>query len=314
MTDHPLHQPPASRPAAADATAMAGIEPRVEPATLTSADGLTLFYRDYAPGPEAAPGARPLLCLHGLTRNSADFADFAAHMAASRRVVAADIRGRGRSDWAADPDSYALPTYVADVTALMTHAGLDRAVVVGTSMGGLIAMGLAATVPARLAGVVLNDIGAEIGVAGLNRIAGYVGQDMAFRSWDAATAAVRALNAPFFADFTNADWATWTRRLCRERADGTVAFDYDPAIARSLGGEATVPADLWGAFDALSPFPTLAVRGALSDILTDRTLAAMVARKPDLETVVVENRGHTPTLTEPAVLSSLHRFLKGLDT
>ena len=276
--------------------------------TYTSADGLDLFYRDYHPD-AAGP---PLLCLHGLTRNSADFEDFARIFSTDYRVVAADVRGRGNSQWADDAEAYAIPTYVRDVLALADAASLDKFVVVGTSMGGLIGMSLAAAAHDRLAGIVLNDIGAELAPEGLNRIGGYVGRGRDFTRWEDAADALRALNEPFFPDFTAADWLDWAKRLFRQRDDGVIVFDYDPRIAESLSTGATVPTDLWAVFDALADIPTLVVRGELSDILTRDTVQAMKARKPDLATVEVPNRGHAPILNEPAAVDAIATFLKGL--
>lgn len=283
-----------------------------------SSDGLTLAYRDYpGPGPGLGQGPGPgeravLVCLHGLTRNSADFEDFAEIFGADHRLLAVDVRGRGLSDPDPVPERYHVGTYVADLIALLDREGLERVVCVGTSMGGLMTMVLAAQAPDRLQGAVLNDIGAEIGAEGLTRITAYVGRDTVLPDWPRAVAALKLINARFFPDFTGQDWQRWARRLIRERPDGQLEFAYDPQIgevARAAGG---APADLWALFDALKPIPTLAVRGAMSDILTADTLAAMQARKPDLRTVEVPNRGHAPILNEPVAVDAIKAFLGDL--
>jgi pimeloyl-ACP methyl ester carboxylesterase len=180
-------------------------------------------------------------------------------------------------------------------------------------MGGILALLLAATRPETLAGVVLNDVGPVVDPAGLARIAGYVGKPTEASSWDAAAEAVRALNAPFFPGFGHEDWLRFARRTFRVGDDGLLRPDYDPAIAGATRAGGAVPADLWSFFAALGPIPTLAIRGELSDILSDATLREMAARKPDLETLRVANRGHAPTLDEPECVAAIARFLARLD-
>ena len=155
-----------------------------EERSVSTPDDLTLFARDYAA--VGAPRGAPVLCLHGLTRSSADFEIVAPRLATQgRRVIAPDIRGRGRSDRDPQPLRYRPDIYVQDVLTLLDELGIAEAVVVGTSMGGLMAMLLAALVPARITAAVLNDVGPVISPAGLARIAAYVGKSAAFVSWDA---------------------------------------------------------------------------------------------------------------------------------
>lgn len=287
-----------------------------------AADGTALAARDYA----AAEGeARlPVVCLHGLTRSSRDFEAVAPWIAGQgRRVLAADVRGRGRSGRAADPASYQPPVYVADLIALMDALGVARAHVVGTSMGGLIAMTLAALAPGRLAGAVLNDIGPELAPAGLGRIAGYAGQGAQVESWEEAAAYARRTNAAAFPHYADDDWAAFARRLFREEG-GRPVLDYDPAImipasdgqAKDPGGDgdgeapAAAP-DLWPLFDALAAGgrPLLLVRGATSDLLTAETAAAMRARAPQMIYAEVAGVGHAPMLTEPQARAAIAEFL-----
>ena len=271
-------------------------------------DGLRLYYRDY-------PGAHdrvPVLCLHGLTRNSADFEDLAPHLASTRRVLALDVRGRGRSDRDPDPGRYHAGTYVGDVAGLLAALGIERVILVGTSMGGIIGMIHGAAHPGGLAGLVLNDIGPEIDPAGLARIAGYVGRGGPVASWKEAAAAVRAINGIAFPDADDAFWDRFARRTYREEAQGRIVPAYDPRIADAMADAGAAPADMWPIFDLLKDIPILVIRGARSDILSADTLSAMQQRHPDLESVTVPGRGHAPALDEPSARAAIDSFLARL--
>jgi len=272
----------------------------------TTRDGLRLFCRDY-PGP--TPAGVIALCLHGLTRNSRDFEDLAPRLACARRVLCLDVRGRGRSARDPEPTHYVPSTCAHDVLELLDEAGIARVAVIGTSMGGILALLLAALRPAALAGVVLNDIGPEIDPKGIARIASYVGRTLDVASWEGAAESMRALNAPAFPDFARADWLRFARRTFREEADGRLRPDYDSAIGEGTRGGSAVPADLWPLFGLLQTIPALVIRGALSDILSEVTLAKMAKAKPDLEILRVANRGHAPTLDEPECVAAIERFL-----
>ncbi|MFQ5697114.1 MAG: alpha/beta fold hydrolase [Myxococcota bacterium] len=276
--------------------------------TFRSRDGLRLYYRDY-PG----PGDRvPVLCLHGLTRSSRDFADLAPHLAATRRVLCGDVRGRGRSEWDPKPERYAPATYVEDVAELLRDAEVPQVVVIGTSMGGILAMGLAASHPGALVGVVLNDIGPVVDPRGLERIAGYVGKSEPVSSWAEATRAAQTVHGHAFPDYGPADWERFARRTLREAPDGRLVADYDPAIAQGLARGTAAPADLWPLFEPLARVPVLVLRGALSDILSSATLAQMAERHPTLTSVEVPDRGHAPALDEPECLRAIDAFLGSL--
>lgn len=271
-------------------------------------DGLKLFVRDLpAQGPEIGP---PVLCLHGLTRNGRDFEAILPRIAAGgRRALALDVRGRGRSDYDPKPERYQPPTYVGDVLQLLDVFEIPRAAFVGTSMGGLITMILAAMAPQRIERAVLNDIGPKLEPAGLARIAGYVGTGEPVKTWDEAAAKIKAINGAAFPDADDAFFAAMARRTFREK-EGAVALDYDPDISapfRQPGGAA--PADLWPLFDALKPIPLLVVRGAISDLFSAETVAEMKARKPDMESVEVARVGHAPMLDEPEAWAAISRFL-----
>ncbi|MDX2234470.1 MAG: alpha/beta hydrolase [Hyphomonadaceae bacterium] len=280
--------------------------------TVRAADGLGLFVRDYAP--ELSPqgvgdlGA-PVLCLHGLTRNSRDFSVVAPRIAAlGRRAIVMDVRGRGRSDWDPQPARYQPMTYMQDALRVLDDLRVDRAVWLGTSMGGLITMAAAATAPTRLAGAILNDIGAVIDGAGLRRIAAYVGKGGPAANWAEAAAAVKAVNGAAFPTADDAFWLTMAQRTYRARADGRLELDYDPAIAQGMDPQAPPP-DLRPLFAALIPFPVLVVRGALSDILSREGVAAMRAVKPDLAVAETPAVGHAPTLEEPSAWLPVVDFL-----
>jgi pimeloyl-ACP methyl ester carboxylesterase len=224
-------------------------------------------------------------------------------------VLVADVRGRGHSERDPQAARYVPTTYVQDVLELLEAARVERVAVIGTSMGGLLALLLAALRPAVVAGVVLNDIGPVVDPAGIARIAGYVGKSGEVASWDAAAAAVKALNTAFFPEFTHSDWLRFARRTYREQPDGTLLPDYDPAISEATRSGGAVPPDLWALWTGLAAIPTLAIRGELSDILSESTLVEMARRKPDLELLRVARRGHAPTLDEPECVAAIETFL-----
>jgi pimeloyl-ACP methyl ester carboxylesterase len=281
--------------------------------TIRSADGLALHVREW-PAETPAQGfvdlGVPVLCLHGLTRNSRDFEAVAPRIAAlGRRAIAMDVRGRGRSDWDADPARYQAPTYAQDALRVLDHLAIERAVWLGTSMGGLISMTAAAMAPARVAAVILNDIGAVIDKSGITRIAGYVGKGGPVANWEEAAAAMRAVNGDAFPRADAAFWLSFAQRTFRQRADGRLEADYDPAIAPPPPAADAPSIELWPLFDSLAQIPTLLVRGALSDILTRDTAFAMRTRKPDLVLAEIPAIGHAPTLEEPAAWLPVVDFL-----
>jgi pimeloyl-ACP methyl ester carboxylesterase len=274
-----------------------------------SADGLRLHFRDY-PGDPNRPA---LLCLPGLTRNARDFEGVAQRMAGKRRVIAVDLRGRGESDVAIDPLTYVPPVYLQDVGALIAEQCVGPVVLLGTSLGGLIAMLLSLTARPALAGVLLNDVGPEIHAEGLARIVSYVGRGERFASWDEAARQIAASHDGAFPDYTQADWLAWAHRMCRE-SDDAIVFDYDPRIAEPFKLPQPEPAfDLWPAFETLHGLPALLVRGQLSDILTAQTASEMVRRVPTMELVTVPRVGHAPTLEEPDAVLAIDRLLDKVD-
>jgi pimeloyl-ACP methyl ester carboxylesterase len=271
-----------------------------------SEDRLRLFSRVY-PGP--APGAPAVLCLHGLMRNGRDFVDLAVHLAARYRVIVPDVRGRGLSARDPNPNNYQIPVYLKDVQALLGGLGVVRATVVGTSMGGLMAMVLAATQPGVVAGIVLNDVGPEVDRAGLERIRGYAGKGGPVRNWTEAIAQVRATYGGAWPGLTDERWEQLVRLSYRENAQGVPEVDADPRVSELLVDTKVAAPDLWPLWGMLAKVPILAIRGAHSDILSAATLERMRRGRSDLSALSVANRGHAPLLDEPECVAAIDEFL-----
>ena len=277
--------------------------------TWTSADGLTLHARDYA----AAEGRAllPVICLHGLTRNARDFEALAPWIAQrGRRVLALDVRGRGLSD--RDPNgSYWLPTYAEDVRRLAEALGIARAIFVGTSMGGLITMELAALAPELIAGAIINDVGPVLAADGLARIASYVGGAPIFDRWDEAVAYLERQNAAALPHYAADDWQAMARRMFREEG-GHIAADYDPAIAAAFG-TGPMLADPWDRWNGLAEGrAVLLLRGGLSDLLAADDASRMVTGHDNARLREIPNVGHAPMLDEPEALAAIGQFLEGV--
>lgn len=277
----------------------------------TSSDGLNLHYRDYA-GPDGYDGP-PVLCMHGLTRNSRDFADLADHLSAKRRVIVPEMRGRGMSDYAPDSDTYNPVVYVADVEKLLVEEGIGEFISIGTSMGGLMTIMLAAARPGRIAACVINDIGPEVEEAGVARISGYVGQGRSYPTWLHAARSLKEVHGAAFPDFDLEQWLEMAKRTLVVNKNGRVSYDYDMAIAEpfSKPGNAA-PANLWEAFDALEGVPMVLLRGALSDLISAKTVAEMERRNPAMRTVTVPRVGHAPTLDEPESRAAIEALLESV--
>jgi len=273
----------------------------------SSADGLQLFYRDFAPLSE--PARLPVLCLPGLTRNSRDFTHVAERIRRDRRVLCADLRGRGRSQHDPAWQNYHPGTYLADIGLLLQDAGITRCVLLGTSLGGILSMLLAATNPGLVAGVILNDVGPEVAPEGLARIASYVGRATPPATWDEAVVTVRVTYEIGMPGLSREQWAAYARRSYSD-VDGKPKLDMDPMIGEAVrSAPAAAAPDLWGLYAGLQSVPTLALRGATSDILSTATFARMQREKPDLVRVEVPDRGHTPQLDEPASVAAIDAFL-----
>jgi len=271
----------------------------------TVADGLKLHYRDY-PGDAGKP---PLLCLPGLTRNSKDFTQLAEHISPRFRVLALEFRGRAMSDYDPVPARYNPLTYAQDVIQLLDQLDILQAIFVGTSLGGLVTMTVAAIAPQRIAATVLNDIGPEIAVAGVDRIKSYVGKGMRFQNWDDAAEAVAANNAHAFENYAHDDWVRMAQRNCREE-NGEIVFDYDMAIALPFNTAGPTPnVDMWPFFQTLAQKPLLVIRGAKSDLLAAEALERMHAAAPNMRSAVVRGVGHAPELNEPEAVEAIDAFL-----
>nr|WP_298896803.1 alpha/beta hydrolase [uncultured Altererythrobacter sp.] len=272
----------------------------------TSPDGLKLYYRDYA-GPSDKP---PVLCLHGLTRNSRDFAPLAETLVGDWRVIVPEMRGRGNSEYANDTSTYNPPTYIKDVEALLAELGIEKFVAIGTSMGGLMTMLMAAKDPSRIVAAVLNDIGPEIDPSGVAHIAGYVGQGRSFDTWMHAANSLRETHGASFPDYSIDTWLEMAKRTMVLGQNGRLALDYDMGIADPFksANEAPQP-DLWPAFKALSDTPTLLLRGELSNLLTEQTQSRMAREHGNLRTVTVPRVGHAPMLDEPESLAAIQALL-----
>lgn len=276
----------------------------------TSADGLKIHARAIGPRETAA---LPVLCLPGLTRTTEDFAVLAAALATDakqpRRVIAIDYRGRGLSDYDPDPAHYSVPVEAGDVMALAASLGITRAILVGTSRGGIISMALAASQPALIAGIVMNDIGPVVELQGLLKIKGYVGERPVPASYDDAAGAIRALFADVFPNLTDADWLAWAKRAFRDQ-NGRLVQTYDPKLAAALAGITleTPMAPAWELFDAMKTIPLLLIHGELSDLLSFESVKAMKARKPDLQLVSVADQGHAPLLDDKPTMDRIAAF------
>jgi len=265
---------------------------------VAAADGLRLYARDYRPRTE---GAVPVVCLPGLARTSEDFHDIADALrhdpSRPRRVLSLDYRGRGRSEWDKDWRNYDLKVELSDTLQVLTAAGIEKAVFIGTSRGGLITMALSATRPELIAGAILNDVGPVLEAEGLARIRSYVGKLPTPRTMQEAAAILRRMSGPQFPGYTDEQWKTLARGTWRESEDGLV-LNYDPNLMKTLEAldlEAPLP-DLWPLFEAMKPFPVLAIRGGHSDLLTAKTLQMMQDRHTHLTAITVPDQGHAPSL------------------
>ncbi len=265
-----------------------------------TSDGLSLYYTDEGEG-------LPILCLAGLTRTTADFDYVTPHLSANR-LIKLDYRGRGKSDFDTNWQNYTLPVECRDVLELLAHLGLEKVAILGTSRGGLNAMGLAMGARDRLLGVALNDIGPFIDPMGLDFIMGYLGRNPAAKTHaDAATAMPRV-----FTEFDGVPDSRWMEEAVKhysETEDG-LKITYDPHLrdAVEAAGAQAAP-DLWPFFDAMEGMPLCCIRGANSNLLSNETLTEMQTRRPDMITAVVPGRGHIPFLDEPEAVTALHTWI-----
>ena len=249
-----------------------------------------------------------LICVHGLTRCARDFDNLARALCGSLRVVCPDVAGRGDSDWLADPMLYTIPQYVADLVTLIARLDVERVHWVGTSMGGLIGMALAAQKGSPVAKLVLNDAGPVIAKTALERIGQYLGASPAFPSIEAAEKVIRATAAPF-GPHTDAEWRFLTEVVLRKNADGSYRFHYDPKLAEPYRQQMPdKDIEQWPVWDAVR-CPTLVIRGAQSDLLSRATAEEMTRRGPRAKLVELPGIGHAPTLLHEDQIAVVAKFL-----
>ncbi|WP_291002417.1 alpha/beta hydrolase [Hoeflea sp.] len=291
---------------------------RHEDVYFSASDGLKLHAADYGRHDPATRGRLPVVCLPGLTRNTRDFHDLALILSrdekAPRRVVSFDYRGRGRSGWDKDPSRYTIVVEAEDLLSGMAALGLEHAIFIGTSRGGLIMHVLAATRPGIMAAGVLNDIGPVIEGAGLAQIKAYLSRTPRPKTWDDAAQILAEAHSKSFSALTEADWADFARAIYVEKA-GKLVPDYDPALLDGLKGvDLNTPLPtLWPQFEGLGGMPLMALRGEHSTLLSEKTLTDMKARVPSLQTVTIPGHGHAPILHLSGIPQILRDFFASVD-
>ena len=274
-----------------------------------SRDGLKLHFRDYA-GPGNRPDRPPVVCLHGLTRNARDFADLAARLAGEWRVIVPEMRGRGDSGYAKDPETYNPVKYVDDVNLLLEQEGIDKFISIGTSMGGLMTILMGFTQPDRIVATAFNDVGPDLEMEGISKIIEYVGQGRNFPTWMHAARALEEVHNAAFPGWDIDQWIAAAKRVMVLSSNGRIVFDYDMKIAEPFQklDFANQP-DLWPGYEALAKKPTLVLRGALSNLFSEKTFARMGASSPTVECATVPGVGHAPMLDEPEAIAGIERLL-----
>ena len=258
-----------------------------------------------------------IICLPGLTRNAKDFDSIGDVLAADHDILALSLRGRGQSS-NADYTTYHPEQYRDDTLRVLDHLGLDQAIFLGTSLGGITTMLLAEKAPHRLKAAIVNDIGPRLAPEGLARIGAYMAQrepqegPMTFKTAMATIRAINEIAFPLHAD-DDAFWRAAAERTFRRVSDEEDAwiFDFDPGISKALAEIGAAP-DLWPGFKALAERPTLVIRGAISDLLTAEIVAEMRAAHPDFDYAEVANIGHAPMLDEPDAVAAIKSFLDKL--
>lgn len=280
-------------------------------------DGLRLHARAY--GPEIDKHL-PVICLPGLARTSADFHELAVSLATDlkkpRRVLALDYRGRGLSDYDKNWKNYDIQIELDDVCQVLAASGIEEAVFVGTSRGGLITMALAAMRPALIRGAVLNDIGPAIDARGLIRIRGYIGKLPTPRDYAEGAEILKRLSDSQFSIFGAPEWDLMARRTWKTAGNGQLVPDYDHNLMKTLESldlEAPLP-DLWPYFGGLAHMPVLAIRGANSDLLAPDTLLEMGRRHPNCDTFTTPGQGHAPALGSKDIIARITRLVHRADT
>ena len=273
---------------------------------ITTFDNLSLYVRDYGNPLDVRV---PLFCLGGLTRNSKDFESLAERYSADgRRVICPDYRGRGQSQYDPNWSNYDPRTYIRDIQDILAALNVHRVVVVGTSLGGILGMGMGAAMPTVLAAVVMNDVGPVVETEGLDFIIDYIKEDRPHDDWDAAVVTIKKM-LPNLTFQDESIWLKMAENTFRKCDDGKLRFDWDVNIAKPLlASDYKIP-DMWPLFRALADIPALVLRGAESDILSPECFAEMQKVKPDLVAVEIPRAGHVPTLAEPESRAALDEFV-----
>jgi len=274
-----------------------------------AADGLRLYCRDYPnPSPRSA-----VLCLPGLTRNSGDFAPLATRISETRRVLCPDLRGRGKSGYDPTWRNYHPGRYAADLWQLLDTLQVEEAVVIGTSLGGWMAMLLNHQRPGRIAGVVMNDIGPEADPGGIARVVSTAGRLDVVGSLAEAIEQAKSVYSIAFPDWSEEQWQAYTEATYRPLDDGRFDMNFDRNIGHAAReGISGLDIDPWTMFNGLANVPTLLIHGVLSDILTAPIIEKMHEQKPDLQVVPVRNRGHAPLLDEQEAVDAITIFLESI--
>jgi len=271
--------------------------------SFTSRDGLKLYYREYQ------GSNQPILCLSGLSRNSKDFHRLALHLQKQGHlVICPDYRGRGKSDYDPNPMNYHPPTYLDDIFQLLTALNIHQVVVIGTSLGGLLAMAMGAAMPSYLKAVILNDVGPDVDKNGLKRIISYLSLNTKYDSWDKAMDAAKAMFK--MVNFANPDdWQELAEASFKEYPDGKIGCNWDINIIEPLKQNKPTP-DLWPLFYSLKNIPLLTIRGEKSDILNEITLEKMISTNPKMQYITVPKVGHVPSLNEKISRKAIDDHLK----
>jgi len=273
---------------------------------VTSHDNLSLYIRDYG---DPLDHRAPLFCLGGLTRNSKDFESLAERYSSDgRRVICPDYRGRGKSDYDNDWRNYDPRIYLRDIQDILSALNVHHIVVVGTSLGGILGMGMAVAMPGALTAVVMNDVGPKVETGGLDFIINYIKEDRPHDNWDGAVATIKTM-LPNLTFQDEGIWLKMAQNTFREREDGRLCFDWDVDIVKPMQDKSYAIPDMWPLFRALKNVPTLVLRGAESDILSRETFTRMQEVKPDMIGVEIPRAGHVPTMAEPESRAALEAFL-----
>jgi pimeloyl-ACP methyl ester carboxylesterase len=249
-----------------------------------------------------------VVCVHGLTRNARDFDVLARRLSKRYRVICPDIAGRGESSWLGDPNSYSYAQYMADMTALLARLEVEQVDWIGTSMGGLIGLLLAAWDETPIRRLVLNDVGPFLPRSALGRIAGYVGRAPGFTTLNEAEAYLRTIHAQT-GQLSDTQWREFTLQSVNAVAEGGYALKYDPSISVGIRAGALTDVDVWSYWEQVK-VPVLVLRGAESDMLLPETAAQMAKRGPGADVVEIPNCGHPPSLRVPEQVAVVETWLR----